>query len=51
LIKCAEFFLSGVLSFWWQLVIGGLFIFVVLVMPDGIVGTVANWLRRRPRAT
>ena len=51
LIKGAEFFLSGVLAFWWQLVIGGLFIFVVLVMPDGIVGTVANWLRRRPRAT
>ena len=48
LVKGAEFFLSGVLEFWWQLIIGGLFVFVVLVMRDGIVGTVAHWLRRRP---
>jgi urea transport system permease protein len=51
LVKGAEFFLSGVLEFWWQLIIGGLFVFVVLVMRDGIVGTVAHWLRRRPRGT
>lgn len=51
LVKGAEFFLSGVLAFWWQLIIGGLFIFVVLVMRDGIVGTIANWLRHRPRGT
>jgi hypothetical protein len=37
------------LAFWWQLIMGGLFIFVVLVMRDGIVGTIAKWLRRRPR--
>jgi len=46
-VKGAEFFLSGVLAFWWQLVMGGLFVFVVLVMRDGIVGTIANLLRRR----
>jgi urea transport system permease protein len=46
-VKGAEFFLSGVIAFWWQLVMGGLFVFVVLVMRDGIVGTVANWLKRR----
>ena len=46
-VKGAEFFLSGVIAFWWQLVMGGLFVFVVLVMRDGIVGTVANWLKPR----
>jgi urea transport system permease protein len=46
LVKGTEFFLSGVLAFWWQLLMGGLFVFVVLVMRDGIVGTVGNWLRR-----
>lgn len=46
LVKGAEFFLSGVLAFAWQLVMGGLFIFVVLVMRDGIVGSIGNWLRR-----
>ncbi len=47
LVKGAEFFLSGVLASWWQIVVGGLFIFVVLVMRDGIVGSFANLLRRR----
>jgi urea transport system permease protein len=51
LVKGAEFFLSGVLAFWWQLIIGGLFIFVVLVMRDGIVGTIAKWLRLRRAGT
>jgi urea transport system permease protein len=51
LIKGAEFFLSGVLAFWWQLIIGGLFIFVVLVMRDGIVGTIAKWLNLRRGGT
>jgi urea transport system permease protein len=46
LVKGAEFFLSGVLAFAWQLVMGGLFIFVVLVMRDGIVGSIGNWLTR-----
>ena len=47
LVKGSEFFLSGVLASWWQLLMGGLFVFVVLVMRDGIVGTIANWLRYR----
>jgi urea transport system permease protein len=51
LVKGAEFFLSGVLAFFWQLVMGALFIFVVLVMRDGIVGTIANWWRRRFRGS
>jgi urea transport system permease protein len=49
LVKGAEFFLSGTLAAWWQIIVGGLFISVVLIMPDGIVGTLANWLRRRSR--
>ncbi len=51
LVRGAEFFLSGVLADYWQLIMGGLFIFVVLVMRDGIVGTIANWVRRRRRGT
>jgi urea transport system permease protein len=51
LVKGAEFFLSGVLASWWQLVMGGLFIFVVLVMRDGVVGSIANWLKRRAKGT
>ena len=47
LVKGAEFFLSGALASWWQIIVGGLFIFVVLVMRDGIVGTIGNWLRKR----
>src|SRR5262249_34133164 len=47
LVKGAEFFLSGALASWWQIIVGGLFIFVVLVMRDGIVGTIGNWLRER----
>lgn len=46
LVRGAEFFLSGVLADWWQLIMGGLFIFVVLVMRDGIVGTIAKWAAR-----
>ena len=46
LVKGAEFFLSGVLQWTWQLLMGGLFIFVVLVMRDGIVGTVGKWIAR-----
>jgi urea transport system permease protein len=47
LVRGASFFLSGVLADWWQLIMGGLFIFVVLFMRDGIVGTIGNWWRRR----
>jgi urea transport system permease protein len=47
LVKGAEFFLSGVLASWWQIIVGGLFIFVVLVMRDGIVGSIGNWMRER----
>lgn len=50
-VKGAEFFLSGVLAFTWQLVMGGLFIFVVLVMRDGIVGSIGKWLSRRRAGT
>jgi len=50
-VRGAEFFLSGVLADYWQLIMGGLFIFVVLVMRDGIVGTIANWIRWYRKAT
>ena len=46
LVKGSEFFLSGVLADFWQLIMGGLFVFVVLVMRDGIVGTLGKWLSR-----
>jgi urea transport system permease protein len=48
-VKGAEFFLSGALASWWQIIVGGLFIFVVLVMRDGIVGTIGNWIRERKK--
>ena len=51
LVKGSEFFLSGVLADFWQIVMGGLFIFVVLVMRDGIVGTIGKWLARRRAGT
>jgi len=51
LVRGAEFFLSGVLADYWQLVMGGLFIFVVLVMRDGIVGTIGKWLAERGKGT
>jgi urea transport system permease protein len=47
LVKGAEFLLSGWLAWVWQIIMGALFIVVVLVMRDGIVGTLANWIRRR----
>jgi urea transport system permease protein len=49
LVKGAEFFLSGALASWWQIIVGALFIFVVLVLRDGIVGSIGNWLRRRKK--
>jgi urea transport system permease protein len=51
LVKGAEFFLSEKMAWTWQLLMGGLFIFVVLVMRDGIVGTFGKWLARRRGAT
>ena len=47
LVKGSEFFLSGKLAWTWQLIMGGLFIFVVLVMRDGIVGTLGKLLRKK----
>src|SRR6516164_10046528 len=51
LVKGAEFFLSGTLAQWWQIIVGGLFIFVVLVLRDGIVGSIGNWIRSRRKGT
>jgi urea transport system permease protein len=51
LINGLEFLLSGVLAEFWQIFMGALFIFVVLWMPDGIVGTLGDWLRKRRRGT
>jgi len=51
LIKALEFMLSGLLADFWQLFMGALFIIVVLWMPDGIVGTLGDWLRKRRRGT
>src|SRR5262245_6821557 len=51
LIKGLEFVLSGMLSEFWQLFMGALFVIVVLWMPDGIVGTIGDWIRRRRRGT
>lgn len=49
LVKGSEFFLSGKLAWTWQLIMGGLFIFVVLVMRDGIVGTIGKWWAARKK--
>ena len=51
LVKGAEFLLSGVLASFWQLIMAALFILVVLVFRDGIVGSIANWMDRRNRGT
>jgi urea transport system permease protein len=50
-IKGLEFLLSGLLADVWQLFMGALFIIVVLWMPDGIVGTIADWVRAWRRRT
>jgi urea transport system permease protein len=47
LVKGAEFLLSGVLASFWQLIMAAIFILVVLVFRDGIVGSIANLLRGR----
>jgi urea transport system permease protein len=51
LVKGAEFFLSNTLAEWWQILVGALFIAVVLVLRDGIVGSIAKWVRRRHKGT
>jgi urea transport system permease protein len=42
-------FTTGPLAPYWLFALGGLFIFVTLVMPKGIVGTFADWFRREQR--
>jgi urea transport system permease protein len=47
------YFTTGVLAPYWLFALGGLFIFVTLILPKGIVGTVADWLtlmRQRGRS-
>jgi urea transport system permease protein len=52
LIRGLEFVLSGSwFAEYWQVFMGALFILVVLIMRDGIVGTIANWYRRRRRGS
>ena len=51
LVKGAEFLLSGILASFWQLIMAALFIAVVLVFRDGIVGSIANWMGRRKRGS
>jgi urea transport system permease protein len=52
LVRGLEFVLSGSwFANYWQFFMGGLFIAVVLWIPDGLVGTIANWFRRRRRGT
>jgi len=42
-------FTTGMLAPYWLFVLGGIFVFVTLVLPRGIVGTFAEW-RQRVRA-
>ena len=51
LVKGAEFLLSGILASFWQLIMAALFISVVLVFRDGIVGSIGNWIARRKRGS
>ncbi len=52
LVRGLEFLLSGSwLANYWQFFMGLLFIAVVLWIPDGLVGSVAKWLRLRRRGS
>ena len=52
LVRGLEFVLSGSwFANYWQFFMGVLFIAVVLWIPDGLVGTIGNWLRRRGRGS
>lgn len=51
-VRGLEFELSGTwFADYWQFFMGALFIAVVLWIPDGIVGSIVNWLRRRKGGT
>ncbi|MDP9137489.1 MAG: urea ABC transporter permease subunit UrtC [Pseudomonadota bacterium] len=50
LVRGLEFLLSGSwFANYWQFFMGVLFIAVVLWIPDGLVGTIGNWLRKGHR--
>jgi urea transport system permease protein len=52
LVRGLEFMLSGSwFANYWQFFMGILFIGVVLWIPDGLIGTIGNWLRRKPKAS
>jgi urea transport system permease protein len=52
LVRGLEFLLSGSwFANYWQFFMGVLFIAVVLWIPDGLVGTLGSWFRRKPRAS
>jgi len=52
LVRGLEFLLSSSwLANYWQFFMGILFIAVVLWIPDGLVGTLGGWLRKRRRGT
>ncbi len=52
LIRGLEFMLSGSwFAEYWQIFMGALFIAVVLWIPDGIVGTIGAWVRKRQAGT
>lgn len=52
LVRGLEFLLSGSwFADYWQFFMGALFIAVVLWIPDGIVGSIGNWLRKRKAGT
>jgi urea transport system permease protein len=52
LVRGLEFLLSGSwFANYWQVFMGILFIAVVLWIPDGLVGTIGSWLRRKPKAS
>jgi urea transport system permease protein len=40
------FFTTGALAAYWLFALGGLFVFVTLFMPKGIVGTLSDWWSR-----
>jgi urea transport system permease protein len=52
LVNYAKTWLTSALPGLWLFALGGLFIFVTLFLPRGIVGTIAAWFdrRRRPEA-
>jgi urea transport system permease protein len=51
LVKGAEAYLSDTLASWWQIIVGSLFILVVLVFRDGIVGSIMEWAQGWRRGT